>query len=93
MRAGCHFTQPLEFTACHAVFGYLTCQNAQVLSNKQMKKPAKLFARGDPSVGYSIYVRALSKDAVEARWLHRFIDLATCDPSEPSALSCLQCLF
>ncbi len=54
----------------------------QVLSNKQLKKPSKLFAPGSSRVGYSIYVRALSRDDVEARWVHRFVNLATCDPSE-----------
>ncbi|DBA75888.1 TPA: hypothetical protein ACH3X1_010284 [Trebouxia sp. C0004] len=53
-----------------------------VLSNRQLKKPSKLFAPGSSSVGYSIYVRALSRDDVEARWAHRFVHLATCDPNE-----------
>jgi len=56
----------------------------QVLSSKQLKKPSKLFAPGSSRVGYSIYVRALSRDDVEARWVHRFVKLATCDPSECS---------
>ncbi|KAA6424831.1 MAG: hypothetical protein FRX49_05005 [Trebouxia sp. A1-2] len=53
-----------------------------VLSNRQLKKPSKLFAPGSSRVGYSIYVRALSRDDVEARWAHRFVNLATCDPNE-----------
>ena len=53
----------------------------QALSHRQAKKPSKLFAPGDARQGYSIYVRALSRDPVEAKWLHRFVDLATTDPS------------
>ena len=55
----------------------------QALSNRQTKKPLRLFAPGDAHQGFSIYVRALSKNPVEAKWLHRFVDLATSDPSKP----------
>ena len=58
----------------------------QALSNRQQKKPGKLFAPGSPRAGFSIFVRALSKDPVEARWLQRFINLATSDPSEQTSV-------
>lgn len=54
----------------------------QALSNRQQKKPGKLFAPGSPRAGFSIFVRALSKDPVEARWVQRFINLATSEPGE-----------
>lgn len=55
---------------------------AQALSNRQQKKPGKLFAPGSSRAGFSIFVRALSKDPVEAQWLQRFVDLATSEPRE-----------
>lgn len=59
----------------------------QALPNRQQKKPGKLFAPGSPRAGFSIFVRALSKDPVEASWLRRFINLATSEPSEQTSLS------
>ena len=59
----------------------------QALSNRQQKKPGKLFAPGSSRAGFSIFVRALSKDPVEASWLRRFINLATSEPSEHTSLT------
>ena len=56
--------------------------NMQALSARQQTKPPKLRAPGSTGSGYSIFVRALSKDAVEGRWLRKFVNLATADPGQ-----------
>lgn len=63
----------------------------QALSGRQQAKPSKLFAPGSPRSGYSIFVRALSREAVEGRWLRRFVNLATSDPGlRMQASSCMR---